>query len=276
MPGTVDNPVILDPFRTIIEVGWPSEKYIAVWLSLVINSPDITWTPGPGIPEEMPFLSEEEWLNTWHDFSGSDQPSAETHAYEWSAINPINDPSVSRTGASSDWNAIELSELSDIAYPPLSGLSWARANQKAAGGRFSDGLGQIGVPPANPPQGLNGVSGGSYGDVMLPLPVHPVLGELSFDQSAAPSVVHSDNCVAVEDPQWKLVDEGPLPSIEYGANAAGDLHYYLNTTLSVSSMTLTYKTRTYKAVATKIIPDELSSSTFPSFWVLLERQEEDT
>jgi len=265
MTGSAANPVVLDPFRTIIEVGWNFVTHIAVKVSVgldnlgghtsthldVPNYEDITttipdadwgviWTIVPAdYLEELLFIGSDVYESRYLQLFGKDIHTASA----WK-----KDSALPEGGS---WIGLDEEDYTYTGLPDMEATGSVDIQSITNG------------PPSFTPSPLAGWEeepGGTGGGMHIPGDETKI-----FDQVPNPSFRLLYNAIWTDGPYWA---RGPGSSKGYGGYLGNVETSVINKVFSDATFTITYKNQHYRPVATYFVP----GANEPDLWVLLKKQ----
>lgn len=264
MPGTAANPVVLDPFRTIIEVGWNFVTHIAIKVSAGIDDlggHTSTHLDVPNYEDITTTIPDADWGTIWRIvpadyiaellFVGSDTFESRYLQLAGKDIHTASawkkDSALPEGGS---W--IGLSE-EDYTY---SGLP----DMEASGSVDIQSLTNTEAYTPFPQAGWQDEPGGTGGGMHIPGDETKI-----FDMVPNPTLRFYTNAIWTDGPYWA---RGPGSSKGYGGYTGHVETDIINKVFSDALLTVTYKNQHYRPVATYFVPDPAE----PDLWVLLKKQ----
>ncbi|MGR9317279.1 hypothetical protein ACU8LZ_12610 [Rhizobium leguminosarum] len=252
MPGSAGNPVVLDPFRTIIEVGWDNVTHVAFYIEASPGFEDDSSQAYPPIPEDLPIIPDGDWDTTWSQVHNNIGTLTQSVGYIGSG--GPHAPSVYRTNAG--WQAVDASDI------PIDGGLPAFSQSETYGvldhfwnvffGNLYDDFWKT-------------TAGGSGGGLTVP-------GEpgIAFDSDTSPHAYLNHNALYSEAPYWAM---GPGSAIAFGAYSAAQETVIIDKAYPAGDILLRYKTRAFRACATAF--HDPGGSLAKRLWILFQRSPSD-
>jgi hypothetical protein len=243
MAGTEANPVRLDPWQNIVEVGWNTITHVAFY---VTGSADVTPGPGdspppdPGLGNRLELTAEE------YDMWANDPDGGYSVSWDYASGDPQGESIFRRNG---DWESADLEEWEQCALPAFGGGATAGPYQ------FTGSFDVFWDVPG----------GGGANDKNVP-------GQpgIPFDGSTSPMLVGESSHVFSGDPEWVETFD-PLQH-KYAAPFADGPADVFRATFSADGIVIIYKNKAYRAIATA---DHEPTPNNRRLWVLCERSPED-
>ncbi|WP_018516493.1 hypothetical protein [Rhizobium leguminosarum] len=262
MPGSVGNPVVLDPFRTIIEVGWNFVTHIAVKVVVVVDNLgghtsvpldvpnyeditvtipdadwDVTWLIVPAdYAAHLLFVGSDVYQSNYQQLFGKDIQTAS--AWKKNSSSP----------AGGSWIALDADDYTYTGLPDM----------EATGPVNIQALVNSPAYTPYPDVGWQDEPGGTGDGMHIPGDDTKI-----FDQVPNPSWRFYLNAIWSEGPYWA---RGPGSSKGYGGYTSHFETDIINKVFSDATFTITHKGQNYRPVASYFVPGE------PDLWVLLKKQ----
>jgi len=250
MPGSADNPVILDPFRTIIEVGWNNATHVAFYIEAAPGFVNDSSQAYPPIPEDLPVIPTGDWATIWKQVINNIGTLTQSVGYVGSG--GPHGPYVYRAN---EWHAVDVSDIPiDGGLPDFSQSVTYGVLDHFWNEFFGDLYEDF----------WKMTSGGSGGG--LAIPGDP---SITFDSDTSPHAYLNHNALYTETPYWA---EGPGSSIDFGAYSAAHETVIIDQAYPAGDIVVRYKTRAYRACATAFQDPGAGTKRL---WILCQRSPSD-
>ncbi len=249
MPGSAGDPVRLDPFRRIVEVGWGAMTHLAFSIAIDVNySRDAVFDPppDPGLGNR-PVITAEQYVSGWAQqfFTAG----SETYDFQKSATSPVE----VRAFRSGRWVAISAASMViDGGLPPFSHTSTSDIVSVFTNDYF---------PLHSSPHGLWTLTPGGAGGG-LHVPGRP---DKPFAYGTSPKVYMEYNAIRTEGDYWAST---PGLGVQFGSMSAHQVTPIIDKVYPVSGMLVRYRGKAFRGVATAV-------ANADDLWILCERSAAD-
>lgn len=253
MPGSAANPVVLDPFRTIVEVGWNSITHLAFYIEAGPNFQNDSFDDRPPIPGSRPTIPDADWGTTWSLITNNAGTLTQSIQY----INSGGPYTPHLYRSASGWSEVGAGTVAiDGGMPPFSdSVTYGvldHFNNPHFGAIFQDFWM---MTPGGEGAGLT-------------VPDQP---SIAFDSDTAPRAYIDNNAVYTESPYW--ADRQTGVAIGFGAYSEAQETVIIDKTYPATGMIARQDGRAFRAVATALhIP---GGPTAKRLWILLARSPSD-
>lgn len=259
MPGSAASPVVLDPFRTITEVGWNVVTHIAISVTAGQDFQDgtvaVPLPPDPGLGSR-PVIPEADWYNTWRivpaDYANDVQfVGTYTHSLDY--------------GSGPQPQSAYIWRKFDAQWWQVSPSGVAQLPDITASGSY-DAQTELTNPSYGfPPQGKWQMSPGGEGDGKH-VPGEP---SLLFASDTAPVWKYALNAIWTESPYWA---SGPSFSVGFGGYTAAQEKVLIDKVLPAGNVIARYKGQAFRGCATAL---QVLGGGSEVLWILCKRSPAD-
>ncbi|MDK1386387.1 hypothetical protein QN224_13305 [Sinorhizobium sp. 8-89] len=249
MPGSADNPVVLDPFRTIIEVGWNSVTHLAFYVEVGRDFENNSFADRPPIPADPPDIPPGDWGTTWITNVYNGGTLTESVLYIGSG--GPHAPHIYRS--SSGWQSAGAVPI-DGGLPPFTDSVTYGA------------LDHLWNPFFGPLfEDLWKMTPGGSG-AGLTVPGEP---DITFDSNTSPHAFINHNAIYTGAPYW---GEGPGSSFDFGAYTAAQETAIIDLPYPAGDIVARYSGRAFRGCSTAFHDP---GSGPKRLWILCERSPDD-